>query len=110
MVESLKEEQKQELSEVFKIFDEKGKGHLTQRELGACFRCFGNVSTDADLQEQVNEVGGVVDLAQFVHIMTKKMKDCDVISEIKEAFKQLDSDGDRYITKQELKDVRPCPF
>eukprot|EP00290_Baffinella_frigidus_P019623 CAMPEP_0180208554 /NCGR_PEP_ID=MMETSP0987-20121128/10841_1 /TAXON_ID=697907 /ORGANISM="non described non described, Strain CCMP2293" /LENGTH=221 /DNA_ID=CAMNT_0022164787 /DNA_START=58 /DNA_END=726 /DNA_ORIENTATION=+ len=59
---------------------------------------------DADLQEQVNEVGGVVDLAQFVHIMTKKMKDCDVISEIKEAFKQLDSDGDRYITKQELKD------
>lgn len=33
---------------------------------------------------QVNEVGGVVDLAQFVHIMTKKMKDCDVISEIKE--------------------------
>ena len=33
---------------------------------------------------QVNEVGGVVDFVQFVHIMTKKMKDCDVISEIKE--------------------------
>ena len=32
----------------------------------------------------MNEVGGVVDFVQFVHIMTKKMKDCDVISEIKE--------------------------
>jgi calmodulin len=53
---------------------------------------------------QVNEVGGTVDFIQFVHIMTKKMKDCDVISEIKEAFKQLDTNGDMYITKDELKE------
>ena len=53
MVEALTEEHKQELSEVFKIFDEKGKGHLDVRELGACFRCFEYVATDADLQEQV---------------------------------------------------------
>jgi len=56
-----------------------------------------------DLQEMVNEVGGVVDFQQFAHIMTKKMKDCDIIAEIQQAFRELDEDGDGYINKAELK-------
>merc|ERR1719352_264098 len=68
-----------------------------------CFRCFGYVATEADLQEMVNEVGGVVDFQQFAHLMCKKMKDCDIIAEIKQAFKELDSDGDGYINDTELK-------
>ena len=39
--------------------------------------------------------------------MCKKMKDCDIIAEIKQAFKELDSDGDGYINETELK-VRQC--
>ena len=53
--------------------------------------------TEADLQEMMNEVGGKVDFLQFCHVsepnaikeaekkqmMTKKMKDCDVVAEIK---------------------------
>ena len=35
--------------------------------------------------------------------MCKKMKDCDIIAEIKQAFKELDSDGDRYINCTEIK-------
>jgi len=35
--------------------------------------------------------------------MCKKMKDCDIIAEIKQAFKELDSDGDGYINDTELK-------
>ncbi len=34
----------------------------------SCFRCFGYVATEADLQELINEVGGLVNLQQFAHV------------------------------------------
>lgn len=95
----------QELSSVFRTFDLQGKGSLDSRELGACFRCFGYVATEADLADLINEVGGLVDFAQFVHILCKKMKDCDAIAEMKQAFKTIDSDGDQTISRAELKQV-----
>jgi calmodulin len=105
MSELLMEEQMRELSSVFRTFDIEGKGVLGSRELGACFRCFGYVATEADLADLINEVGGRVDFQQFVHIMCKKMKDCDAIAEMKQAFKAIDSDGDMLIVKSELKSV-----
>mmetsp|Transcript_23563 Transcript_23563/g.76759 ORF Transcript_23563/g.76759 Transcript_23563/m.76759 type:complete len:119 (-) Transcript_23563:298-654(-) len=68
-------------------------------------RSFGCVYTEADLQEMMNEVGGKVDFLQFCHMMTKKMKDCDVVAEIKLAFTQLDEDGDLNINRSELRAV-----
>lgn len=76
---------------MFGTFDNGNKGHLESRELGsnlpssrihhvmsgtnvviaqsgACFRCFGYVATEADMQEIVNEVGGTVDFQQFTHV------------------------------------------
>uniref|UniRef100_A0A6T8N3M1 EF-hand domain-containing protein n=1 Tax=Hemiselmis andersenii TaxID=464988 RepID=A0A6T8N3M1_HEMAN len=105
MAELLEESQMQELSKVFRTFDLQTKGTLDTRELGACFRCFGYVATEADLADLVNEVGGTVDFAQFVHIMQKKMKDCDPIAEMTAAFKAIDADSDGQISKSELKDV-----
>jgi len=99
----LQEQHLKELRETFHKFDAQNKGHLSVRELGACCRCFGYVATEADLQEMVNEVGGKVDFQQFAHIMTKKMKDCDIISEIKQAFRELDNDNDGFINTAELK-------
>lgn len=88
---------------MFGTFDNGNKGHLESRELGACFRCFGYVATEADMQEIVNEVGGTVDFQQFTHIMTRKMKDCDGIGELKQVFKQVDMDGDQYISAADLR-------
>mmetsp|Transcript_56314 Transcript_56314/g.115173 ORF Transcript_56314/g.115173 Transcript_56314/m.115173 type:complete len:146 (+) Transcript_56314:74-511(+) len=105
MASVLKPEQIEDLFKVFGTFDGGNKGHLEARELGACFRCFGYVATEADMQEIINEVGGSVDFQQFVHIMTKKMKDCDAIAELKQAFKQLDMDGDQYISQSELRNA-----
>mmetsp|Transcript_31440 Transcript_31440/g.77074 ORF Transcript_31440/g.77074 Transcript_31440/m.77074 type:complete len:153 (-) Transcript_31440:310-768(-) len=105
MAELLTEEQMQDLSKAFRTFDIQNKGTLNTRELGACFRCFGYVATEADLQDVMNEVGGTVDFAQFVHIMQKKMKDCDAVAEMKQAFKTIDTDQDSYISMQELKGV-----
>eukprot|EP00285_Hemiselmis_virescens_P000951 CAMPEP_0173415684 /NCGR_PEP_ID=MMETSP1356-20130122/84994_1 /TAXON_ID=77927 ORGANISM="Hemiselmis virescens, Strain PCC157" /NCGR_SAMPLE_ID=MMETSP1356 /ASSEMBLY_ACC=CAM_ASM_000847 /LENGTH=144 /DNA_ID=CAMNT_0014377951 /DNA_START=377 /DNA_END=811 /DNA_ORIENTATION=+ len=105
MADLLEESQMQELSKVFRTFDLQNKGMLDSRELGACFRCFGYVATEADLADLVNEVGGTVDFAQFVHIMQKRMKDCDPIAEMTQAFKTIDSDGDMQISKSEMKSV-----
>jgi calmodulin len=105
MAELLPEDQMQELSKIFRTFDLQNKGFLDARELGACFRCFGYVATEADLEDQIIEVGGTMDYAQFVHVMQKKMKDCDVIAEMKQAFKTIDADQDGVISRTELKDV-----
>lgn len=105
MANLLTEDQMQDLSKAFRTFDVLNKGTLDARELGACFRCFGYVATEADLQDIMNEVGGKVDFWQFVHIMQKKMKDCDAIAEMKQAFKSIDTDGDLHISMQELKGV-----
>lgn len=99
MAELLTEEQMQDLSKAFRTFDLQNKGFLDTRELGACFRCFGYVATEADLQDIMNEVGGVVDFAQFAHIMQKKMKDCDAVAEMKQAFKSIDEDGDGVLSR-----------
>jgi calmodulin len=105
MAELLTEDQMQELSKVFRTFDHQGKGFLQAKELGACFRCFGHVATEADLEDQIIEVGGTMDFAQFVHVMQKKMKDCDAVAEMKQAFKTIDSDQDGVISRSELKHV-----
>ncbi len=65
-------------------------------------RCFGYIATEADLNETVNEVGGVVDFMQFVHIMTKKMKDCDALAEIQDAYRAFDKDADDHVGREEL--------
>ena len=54
------------------------------------------------MNETVNEVGGVVDFMQFVHIMTKKMKDCDALAEIQEAYGAFDKDADGHVGREEL--------
>ncbi len=54
------------------------------------------------MNETVNEVGGVVDFMQFVHIMTKKMKDCDALAEIQDAYQAFDKDPDGNIGREEL--------
>ena len=105
MAELLEESQMQELSKVFRTFDLQNKGTLDTRELGAILRSFGYNATEADLADLVNEVGGTVDFAQFVHIMQKRMKDCDPIAEMTAAFKAIDADSDGMIVKSELKHV-----
>uniref|UniRef100_A0A7S0N865 EF-hand domain-containing protein n=1 Tax=Cryptomonas curvata TaxID=233186 RepID=A0A7S0N865_9CRYP len=101
-MEVLLPEQIEELLNIFRSFDTQGKQSLSARELGACFKCFGYIATEADLNETVNEVGGVVDFMQFVHIMTKKMKDCDALAEIQAAYRAFDKDTDGNVGREEL--------
>ncbi|EKX39192.1 hypothetical protein GUITHDRAFT_114622 [Guillardia theta CCMP2712] len=99
MVEVLTDAHRGELQQIFERFDSSSRGFLDVRELNACFRSFGCVYTEADLQEMMNEE------AEKKQMMTKKMKDCDVVAEIKLAFTQLDEDGDLNINRSELRAV-----
>ena len=65
-------------------------------------RCFGYIATEADLNDIITEVGGEVDFRQFVHIMTKKMKDCDAVAEIQGAYSAFEKDESGSIGRKEL--------
>ena len=61
------------------------------------------------LQDMINEVdadgNGVVDLPEFLTLVSRKMKDTDSEEEIVEAFKVFDKDKSGFISAGELRHV-----
>merc|ERR1711988_1857567 len=59
--------------------------------------------------EMINEVdndgSGTIDFAEFLSLMSKKMKDADSEEELMEAFKVFDKDGNGFISAVELRHV-----
>merc|ERR1711988_1088257 len=59
--------------------------------------------------EMINEVdndgSGTIDFAEFLSLMSKKMKDADSEEELMEAFKVFDKDGNGFISSVELRHV-----
>ena len=50
---------------------------------------------------------GTIDFEEFLEMMSKQSKDVDQTTEIREAFKIFDRDGNGFIDAKELKQVRP---
>ena len=105
----LTEDQLEELTEAFKMFDRAGKGTITTRELGNVMRSLGQDPTDAELQDMINEVdldgNGKIDFDEFQELMAKKMQEKDTDEELMEAFRLFDKDGNGFISADELKAV-----
>merc|ERR1712233_104878 len=79
MADQLTEEQIAEFKEAFSLFDKDGDGTITTKELGTVMRSLGQTPTEAELQDMINEVdadgSGTIDFAEFLSLMSKKMKD-----------------------------------
>merc|ERR1712151_376802 len=107
--EQLTEEQIQEFKEAFALFDKDGDGTITTKELGTVMRSLGQNPTEAELHDMINEVdndgSGTIDFAEFLSLMSKKMKDADSEEELMEAFKVFDKDGNGFISSVELRHV-----
>ena len=104
---SLSEEQIGEWKEAFSLFDQNGDGNITASELGTVMRSLGQDPTEAELSDMINDVdtdgNGTIDLAEFIAMMARKLKDDDAQKEIKEAFRVFDKNSDGLISASELR-------
>lgn len=72
-------------------------------------RNMGQNPTDSELQQMISEVdadgNGLIDFAEFVTLMARKMNNTDKDAEIREAFNVFDKDGSGKISSDELRHI-----
>ena len=109
MANQLTEEEIGDFQEAFSLFDEDDSGTITTKELGGVMESLGQNTTEAGLQNLINEVdidgNGILDFDEFLMLMVGKSKDVNTEDELIEAFRVFDRDGNGYISAAELKSV-----
>jgi len=113
MADQLTEEQITEFKEAFALFDGDNDGSITSRELCTVMRSLGENPTALEVDAMIKQVDGTfdadgkghVDFAEFMSLMSHKMKNTDTDEELIEAFKVFDRDSSGFISASNLRQV-----
>ncbi|XP_060063077.1 uncharacterized protein LOC132543579 [Ylistrum balloti] len=98
-----------EFREAFSLFDKDGDGSIPTAELGTVLRALGQNPSASELKQMINEVDqdgdGTVDFPEFLVLLVRKMKEAGGETEMKEAFRVFDRDGNGMVTAAEIRNA-----
>ena len=101
----LTDDELSEMKDVFAMFDKQNTGFVKRKHLGCILRTFGQMPTEDELIDFLNDVdkenSGTIEFPDFVMLMAKHRSDPE--EDMKLAFEAFDVNGDKLISKEELK-------
>nr|XP_058147926.1 centrin-2-like [Dasypus novemcinctus] len=103
----LTEEQKQEIWEVFYLFDADGIGTIDVKELKVAMRALGFEPKKEEIKKMICKIDkegrGKMNFSDFLTVMTQKMSEKDTKEEMLKAFKLFNYDEAGKISFKNLK-------
>ncbi|XP_025093091.1 neo-calmodulin-like isoform X2 [Pomacea canaliculata] len=110
----LNDKEKQDLQQVFEMFDKNKDGKISCEELGVVLRTLGHRYSQTEVEEMIKTAdkndNGFVEYDEFLLMMKKwsaspaqQAQDADDNEKALEAFRIFDMDGNGYIDRHELR-------